>query len=212
MTDDELSERLARALDLDASSAPPADRIAALRARAEERSAAAAGDASSRPATIGADGRRPSRTWLAAAAVVVALVTGFGAARLFDGGDDGAGTAGDVEYDGPLAGPDGEAVDADLSVVGTGIGRVVELRTGALPILPTGEYYQVWFVAPDDAPGNPDRISAGTFHPDPDGRSDVRFAAAVDPELYPRVEITAEPGDGNPLPTGPVVLTASIPG
>ena len=63
---------------------------------------------------------------------------------------------------------------------------------------------------PTTRPGAPDRISAGTFHPDPQGRSDVRFAAAVDPELYPIVEITAEPGDGNPLATGPVVLRATI--
>ena len=68
----------------------------------------------------------------------------------------------------------------------------------------------MWFVAADDSPDSPDRISAGTFHPDPSGRSDVRFAAAVNPELYPIVEITAEPGDGDPLPNGPVVLRAEI--
>ena len=143
--------------------------------------------------------------------MVVALCAGFGVARLFDGADD-AGLAGAVEFDGAMTAADGQTADAELTVVGTGIGRVVELRTGMLPILPTGEYYQVWFVGPDDEPGTPDRISAGTFHPDPQGRSDVRFTAAVDPELYPVVEITAEPGDGNPLPTGPVVLRATIGG
>lgn len=206
MTDDELSERLARALDVDVPAEPPADRIAALRAQVQARAGAPAADHDGAAATTR---RRPGRTWLAAAAVVVALLAGFGVARLLDGGDD-TGVAGDVEYDGPMTDADGAPAAADLTVVGTGIGRVVELRTGALPILPTGEYYQVWFVAAADAPGSPDRISAGTFHPDPDGRSDVRFAAAVNPELYPRVEITAEPGDGNPLPTGPVVLAASI--
>ena len=109
-----------------------------------------------------------------------------------------------------MTAPDGQAADAELTVVGTGIGRVVELRTGILPILPTGEYYEVWFVSADDVAGAPDRISAGTFHPDPNGRSDVHFAAAVDPSSTRVVEITAEPGDGNPLPTGPVVLRASI--
>ena len=78
-----------------------------------------------------------------------------------------------------MTGPDGEQLDADLRVVATGIGRVIDLDTDVLPILPTGEYYQVWFVGPGDSPDTPDRISAGTFHPDPDGRSEVHFAAAV---------------------------------
>jgi hypothetical protein len=89
---------------------------------------------------------------------------------------------------------------------------VIELDTDDLPILPTGEYYEVWFVAPDENDGAADRISAGTFHPDPDGRSSVRFAAAVDPAKFPTVEITAEPGDGNPAATGPVVLRTTIAG
>ena len=53
-------------------------------------------------------------------------------------------------------------------------------------------------------PSEPD--SAGTFHPDEDGRSFVRFAAAVDPALYPVVTVTAEPSDGDPRATGPEVL------
>jgi hypothetical protein len=97
-------------------------------------------------------------------------------------------------------------------VARTGIGRVIELDTDELPILPTGEYYEVWFVAPGENDGAANRISAGTFHPDPDGRSSVRFAAAVDPAKFPTVEITAEPGDGNPAATGPVVLRTTIAG
>jgi hypothetical protein len=204
VADDELSELLARALDDDAPAAPPADRIAALRERAAAQHAPDA-----RPVTPAAPGGRGRSPWLAVAAVVVALLAGFGVARSFERDED-SGVAGDTEYDGPMTGSDGQTAAADLTVVGTGIGRVVDLRTGILPILPTGEYYQVWFVATDDAPDALDRISAGTFHPDPQGRSDVRFAAAVNPALYPIVEITAEPGDGNPLPTGPVVLRATI--
>ena len=40
-------------------------------------------------------------------------------------------------------------------------------------------------VGPDDRPGYQQRISAGTFHPDEDGRSRVTLAAAVDPSLSP---------------------------
>jgi hypothetical protein len=70
-----------------------------------------------------------------------------------------------------------------------------------LPILPKGEYYELWF----EAPGRK-YISAGTFHPDEEGRSRVTFAAAVDPGLYPVLSVTAEPGDGNPARTGREVL------
>jgi Anti-sigma-K factor rskA, C-terminal len=126
--------------------------------------------------------------------------------------DDAIGTAGGgrPEYDGTLVGPTGEPTSAELSVVKTGIGRVVELATDELPILPTGEYYEMWFVAPDDSVPAPRRISAGTFHPDPNGRSFVRFAAAVDPAKYPTVEITDEPADGDPEATGVVVLRTTI--
>jgi hypothetical protein len=50
------------------------------------------------------------------------------------------------------------------------------------------------------------RISAGTFHPDEQGRSDVELTAAADPALYPVLSVTPEPADGNPKRTGPEVL------
>ena len=124
-------------------------------------------------------------------------------------GDDDA-IEGAVEYDGPMGGPAGEPIAAELRIVATGTGRIVELDTDDLPILPTGEFYELWFVGPGDTAGSPNRISAGTFHPDPDGRSDVQFLAAVNPALFPVVEVTAEPGDGDPRPTGPVVLRATV--
>lgn len=99
---------------------------------------------------------------------------------------------------------------ASFSLVKTGIGRVVELRTDDLPILPEGEYYELWFVGPGDRPRRPNRISAGTFHPDEQGRSHVTFAAAVDPAKYRRMAITAEPGDGDPSPAPRDVLIGKI--
>jgi hypothetical protein len=135
---------------------------------------------------------------------------GFTAGRLLD--SPSGSIAGDIEYDGAMSGADGSPSDAHLRVVKTGIGRVVELDTNVLPILPTGHLYELWFVGPTDAPGDRDRISAGTFHPDADGHSAVRFAAAVDPTKYPLVVITAEPGDGDPAPSDPDVLRARLDG
>ena len=96
-----------------------------------------------------------------------------------------------------------------MEVTRTGIGRVVELSSDDLPILPKGELYEVWFVGPDDRPGSPQRISAGTFHPDEDGRTRVTLAAAVDPALFPTIVVTAEPGDGDPAPGREVLRWSS---
>jgi hypothetical protein len=188
-SDDELGDRLALVLDI-APPAPPADRVAALRARAE--------------AARRRRRRQPAGRWFALAAAVVALLAGAVVMRNARDAPD------EVEFAGVMAGPDGEPAAADLRVVATGIGRVVDLDAEALPILPTGELYEVWFVGPGETPERPNRISAGTFHPDADGRTDVRMTAAVDPSLFPVVEVTAEPDDGDPRPAGPVVLRAVI--
>jgi anti-sigma-K factor RskA len=113
--------------------------------------------------------------------------------------------AGSVELRTALVAPDGDRA-ANVEVRKTGIGRVIRFESDELPILPKGEYYELWFVGPGDTPAAPNRISAGTFHPDEDGRSRVRFAAAVDPAKYPVLSVTAEPADGNPKATGPEVL------
>ena len=130
---------------------------------------------------------------VAAVACAVALV-------LLVGGNDQ-----ELELQARLGGP-GASADADVTE--TGIGRVIEFRSDDLRILPKGEFYELWFVGPGDRPGRPNRISAGTFHPDPQGRSNVTFAAAVDPAKYPRLVVTAEPGDGDPRPSSREVLSS----
>jgi anti-sigma-K factor RskA len=130
-----------------------------------------------------------------AAAVALAFVAGTRLER----------QAGTVELRATLEAPGG-GQEATAEVRETGIGRVIRFDSDELPILPKGEYYELWFVGPGDTLAKPNRISAGTFHPDEDGRSHVRFAAAVDPAKYPVLSVTAEPGDGNPRRTGPEVL------
>jgi anti-sigma-K factor RskA len=131
----------------------------------------------------------------AAAVTVLAFVAGSQLTR-----PDGT-----VELSTVLAASNGPA-EASVEVRKTGIGRVIQFESDDLPILPRGEYYELWFVGPGDTRSRPNRISAGTFHPDEQGRSNVRFAAAVDPAEYPVLSVTAEPGDGNPERTGPEVL------
>ena len=144
--------------------------------------------------------RRARPLWALAGGAAVAAA-GLVAALVFWG----AGGNGVLELETVMQAPVG-AAQASLEVRKTGIGRVVTFRSDTLPVLPKGEYYEIWFVGPGDRPERPNRISAGTFHPDEDGRSFVTFAAAVDPALYPVVSVTAEPGDGDPRATGPEVL------
>jgi anti-sigma-K factor RskA len=180
--------------------ASPADVPAGLEARtllAVER--AAAGRREPRPRT-----RRllaPRRLGLAAVAAAALVLAGFVGTLL-----DRDGVGGTLEFRATLVDPRGGPVTGRARVVKTGIGRVIVFDSDRLPILPTGEYYEIWFVGPGDSRARPNRISAGTFHPDEDGRSHVRFAAAVDPKKYPVLSVTAEPGDGNPAWTGPEVL------
>lgn len=231
MADDErLLRELSDALREDDAAAPGPDpaRLAAFRRAVEEKaergSAPASGARDSAPdAAHGAPGRMPDaaprrrfrlprlRIAIPLTAGALALVAaGLLAGGALDGGNDGA-PRGTLEYAGAIALPSG-ADGGELEIREIGIGRTVDLRTDRLPLLPRVDYYEVWFVGPGDRPGRPNRISAGTFHPDAAGRSDVQLKAAVDPALFPEVEITAEPGDGDPRPTGPVVMRADVGG
>lgn len=119
--------------------------------------------------------------------------------------DDDGGPGGPVELRTTLVAASG-ATAAAAEVVKLGIGREIAFSSDDLPILPKGEFYELWFVGPGDTLESPNRISAGTFHPDEQGRSHASFTAAVDPAKYPVLSVTAEPGDGNPQRTGPEVL------
>jgi anti-sigma-K factor RskA len=189
--------------------APPAD--------LGQRAMSAVRDlAEGNPARLEAAGARPRvrpRTWAwprrlavagaAAAALAVGVFGGILLAR-------DPGLPGTPELETTLTSANGTA-GASARVTRVGAGRVVQLRSDDLPILPKGEYYALWFVGPGDRRGAPNRISAGTFHPDEDGRSNVRFTAAVDPEKYPRLTVTREPGDGDPRPNRPDILRSVQP-
>ena len=212
--DERLLAELAQALKPADREIDP-DRILALR----EAAASAPTDEQSveQPAPRGLPGWRG---WLASspglaiaaasAAVAVALVAGvlIGGSLEDEGPARGDAIAnGEVEYDGKIR--LGSATGT-LSIVNAGIGRAIDLDTDDLPILPKGDYYEVWFVGPGDTPREPNRISAGTFHPNEDGRSAITLTAAVDPALYPQVVVTAESGNGDPSSSRKAVLRADV--
>lgn len=208
-TDDELLDALAAALE-PTHREPPADRVAALRAAA---AATAARPAPAAPAHLRPSSGRARRILVGVVAAAAVFGAGFVTADQVTTDGKARPTSDElaIEFDGTLAAPRGDsAISAKATVTKTGIGRVIELSSTTLAILPRGEFYEVWFVGPGDGPDAPNRISAGTFHPDPAGNTDVRFAAAVDPKKYPVLEVTAEPGSGDPAPEGPIVVRADL--
>jgi len=197
-TDDELLAALGAALE-PGHRQPPEGRVQALRRAAE---AARAKRAPVVPV-------RTARRRVAAVAVAVAAaIVGFGCAQVVD--QFRTGTGGGVEEFAVRVRSDDGSRQAEVKGTRVGEGRVIRLKSDDLPILPKGEFYEVWFVGPGDTPASLNRISAGTFHPDDQGRTRIVLLGAVDPKKLPVLEITAEPGDGNPLPSGPAVLRTQL--
>lgn len=195
-SDDELLELLGIAL-APPDREPPADRVAAVRAAARQRRP----ESDPLPGRSSEQQENRSARALAAAAAFIGLVAGaVGAVALRDDGDDRI--AGNLEFDQQWLDADGGPAGS-VRAVDNGFGRVVTVQTDALEILPVGEFYEVWFLDPSrtTADGDVARISAGTFHPDARGRTDVDLFAAVDPTQYPILTITAEPADGDPRPS-----------
>jgi hypothetical protein len=146
--------------------------------------------------------RRRPRLALAGAGAALAVVVA--AVVLALGAGDGA-SPGELEIEATLRGSDDPSLVASADVFRQGFGRTIELSSENLPVLPTGEFYELWFVGPGDGPGAPNRISAGTWHPDEEGLTQVAFHAAVDPALFGVIEVTREPADGDPAPSEPVL-------
>lgn len=66
-----------------------------------------------------------------------------------------------------------------------------------------GMTYQVWLVT------DTQKISAGTFHPDAQGKTFMHARYALDRNALRAVAITEEPEGGVPAPTGPMVIAGS---
>lgn len=142
------------------------------------------------------------RLLVAAAVVVVFAVAGFAL---------GAGGGGAPAFELALAAPDGGPAGGTAKLRRTATGVAIELVVERLPGTPGGGHYECWYVGADDSVTEPERVSAGTFTVPTSGRATVRMVTAADPERYPRVEVTLEPGDGDPRPSRSVVLASRPP-
>lgn len=133
-----------------------------------------------------------------AAALLVAAVLGVGLFRT---------TNGDSTVAVPLAAT-AKAPGAGALVRGEEVGENfrVELEVWGMPELEEDEYYEMWYYADDGG-----RISCGTFRVGPEGRTTVNLTAPANAAgEYPEIEITREPGDGDPRTSGEEVLEGHL--
>ncbi|MBC7517440.1 MAG: anti-sigma factor [Microbacteriaceae bacterium] len=209
-TNDEIVDRLRDALISVAPIEPrPAD-IARIRALAAARADRTSSGGSFSPTAEIVRAVLPlrSRRTAQVLAIAASLAAGFAIGSQVESVVIGNARAGITEFDQSIADASGGSVTVEGCLAG--IGRIIDLSSSDLPILPKGRFYEVWFVGPGDTPQSQNRISAGTFHPDQAGKTRVVLTAAVDPRLYPTIVITAEPGDGNPAPSSTEVLRGQL--
>ena len=159
---------------------------------------------------VAASRRRPQRgrgRLVAAAAALLVAGTGIGvgAATWIGADDEDLLARGSDEFVAELTGPSGErvAIEGDAAPEG----RIVTLRSDTLPVVPYEEYYELWFLTDE---GESTWVSAGTFHPDEEGRTVVVLHAAVDPSVVSEVRITREPRDGNPAPSDDLMARGDV--
>ncbi len=146
------------------------------------------------------------RKVVAAAAAV--LLVGMGAAVVRESTRPAPAAAQVVE----LAAPGGGTARAVATVRPTGTGGVIEMEVEGLAPPPAGSFFECWLVAAEgDSIDRPNRISVGTFTVDDDGRATVRWDFTADVARFPRMGVTLEPDDGNPVHTTSRVLAGARP-
>ena len=107
-----------------------------------------------------------------------------------------------------LHSPSAQHASGQVDVTDTDSGWSIQLTVDHVADLGKGGFYECWWVGPDNRPGHPDLISAGTFIVGPSGHATAHMWTAANPETYKAMQITAEPTAGTGQP-GPVVLTGT---
>jgi hypothetical protein len=107
-----------------------------------------------------------------------------------------------------LHAPYSGAATANVTAQQAAGGWSIRLTAAHLAPLPAGSFYECWYAGPDNRPGQPDLITAGTFTVDSRGDATVQMWSAADPRRFPIMQITTQrPGDATQ--DGPIILTGS---
>ena len=94
---------------------------------------------------------------------------------------------------------------------GTAPADKVTLSTSAMPLPPEGTQYEAWLIQDDGE----QRISIGTIAFDAENKGSLSFVDGAGRNLigtYSALEITVEPGDGNPNPSNNIAFSVKLPG
>ena len=126
----------------------------------------------------------PRRTLSAAAAAVVAAVAAIALIL--------ASSAPALAFTIPLHPGHGSTASGQAVPHHTANGWSIALTLHGMPKPKPGQFYECWYAGPDNRPGHPDLITAGTFTVSPDGSATVQMWSAADPRSFPVMQITAE--------------------
>jgi Anti-sigma-K factor rskA/Putative zinc-finger len=75
-------------------------------------------------------------------------------------------------------------------------GFEISLTVKNLPVPGPGQFYECWYAGPDNRPGHPELITAGTFTVGSSGTQTLSMWSAADPATFKIMQITLEqPGD-----------------
>ena len=148
--------------------------------------------------------RRPLvlRPGLAAGFAVVLLALGVGVGLLVGDRDDGAGAGGREVALAPVEPLGGSASGTATFASRDGNAKV---RLTGLPPSRNGEFYELWLVnTPDDL------VALGSFKVPESGQIDVTVPVPGDPDRFAAIDVSVEPGDGNPAHSKRSVLRAPL--
>ena len=82
-------------------------------------------------------------------------------------------------------------------------GDRLEVDVSGLPASQGGDRYELWLLnSPDDL------VSLGSFRVGESGAASVQVPLPVPPEQFAFIDVSVEPGDGNPAHSGNSVLRA----
>jgi hypothetical protein len=77
-------------------------------------------------------------------------------------------------------------------------GFEISLTVQGLPVPQPGQFYECWYAGPDNRPGHPELITAGTFTVDGTAAQTFRMWSAADPADFKIMQVTLEqPGDAS---------------
>jgi anti-sigma-K factor RskA len=108
----------------------------------------------------------------------------------------------------PLHAASGSAASGQATAVHSDGGWSIRLTVHHLPPLGPGRFYECWYAGPDNRPGHPELITAGTFTVGPGGTGSFTMWRAANPHVFKTMQITAE-RSGDPGQHGQVILAGT---